>query len=249
MTLLKKLGLAGPYSKLSRADQNLYQKEYRKAHRDRYRMMARRRYDPTKARDNWSKYVASLPEGELSKRQRNSYKKNPIKFRKKSLEWAQKNPEGVKKIRKSYYARNRDREIARSTSYRIGNIDKVRARDRVWAKEKYHTDPGFKIAGRLRVRLAELVKKKDQHASVTLKLDKGAIVAHLENLFKPGMSWANHGKVWHIDHIIPCAEFDLTDPRQVEQCFGLHNLQPLWARENIQKGKKLNWMPGPTLGQ
>jgi hypothetical protein len=43
---------------------------------------------------------------------------------------------------------------------------------------------------------------------------------------------------WHIDHIVPCESFDLTDPAQQGQCFHFSNLQPLWARENLRKGTK-----------
>jgi hypothetical protein len=53
------------------------------------------------------------------------------------------------------------------------------------------------------------------------------------------MTFDNFGK-WHIDHIIPCASFDLTKPEQQRQCFHYTNLQPLWAFENLSKGSKIN---------
>jgi hypothetical protein len=60
---------------------------------------------------------------------------------------------------------------------------------------------------------------------------------HLEAQFTDGMSWDNYGRDgWHIDHIRPCASFDLTDPEQQRQCFHYTNLQPLWAADNIRKG-------------
>jgi hypothetical protein len=49
------------------------------------------------------------------------------------------------------------------------------------------------------------------------------------------MSWDNYGK-WHVDHIRPCASFDLSDKEQVLQCFNWRNLQPMWASENMSKG-------------
>jgi hypothetical protein len=64
------------------------------------------------------------------------------------------------------------------------------------------------------------------------------LMAHLQSQFKEGMHWNNYGK-WHIDHIRPCASFDLTDPEKQRQCFHYSNLQPLWAKENLSKGAKL----------
>ena len=43
----------------------------------------------------------------------------------------------------------------------------------------------------------------------------------------------------HIDHIRPCASFDLTDPEQQRACFHYTNLQWLPAKENISKGAKI----------
>jgi hypothetical protein len=57
---------------------------------------------------------------------------------------------------------------------------------------------------------------------------------HIESKFQSGMSWDNYGE-WHVDHIRPCASFDLSDREQMKQCFNWKNLQPLWATENIKK--------------
>jgi hypothetical protein len=54
------------------------------------------------------------------------------------------------------------------------------------------------------------------------------------------MTKENYGK-WHTDHIIPCAAFDLSDPKQQTKCFHYSNIQPLWAEENLRKGAKLKW--------
>jgi hypothetical protein len=61
---------------------------------------------------------------------------------------------------------------------------------------------------------------------------------HLEAQFTEGMTWDNHGE-WHIDHIKPCASFDLTDAEQQLECFNYTNLQPLWASDNLSKGAKV----------
>lgn len=58
---------------------------------------------------------------------------------------------------------------------------------------------------------------------------------HLEKQFLPGMSWANYGQ-WHVDHIRPCASFDLRLHFNRMRCFHWTNLQPLWGQDNFAKG-------------
>lgn len=55
------------------------------------------------------------------------------------------------------------------------------------------------------------------------------------------MSWENYGKgkdCWSIDHIIPCALFDLMKPEHQKRCFHYSNTKPMWHFENCSKGKK-----------
>ena len=63
--------------------------------------------------------------------------------------------------------------------------------------------------------------------------------SHLESQFKDGMSWDNRGYYgWHIDHIIPCASFDLSNPAHQRACFNWRNLQPMWRLENQTKSNE-----------
>jgi hypothetical protein len=53
------------------------------------------------------------------------------------------------------------------------------------------------------------------------------------------MTWENYCfDVWHIDHIKPVSSFDLTLPEEQLKAFNFKNLQPLWAKENLEKGSK-----------
>jgi len=73
-----------------------------------------------------------------------------------------------------------------------------------------------------------------------LGTDIETVRQHLENQFKNGMTWNNHGIIgWHIDHIKPCSSFDLTKEEEQLQCFNYTNLQPLWYYDNIVKGKRI----------
>lgn len=109
-------------------------------------------------------------------------------------------------------------------------------------KERYDNDTQYKLSMNLRGRLSKAIKRNTKSAS-TLEL-LGCTVEHLKNhlesQFTDGMNWDNYGYYgWHIDHIIPIDSFDLTDPAQQRECFHFSNLQPLWAKENISKGAKL----------
>ena len=62
------------------------------------------------------------------------------------------------------------------------------------------------------------------------------------------MTWKNHGlKGWHIDHIIPCAAFDLTKEEEQKKCFHYSNLQPLWWIDNLKKSNKMEGEPPPSI--
>ena len=83
--------------------------------------------------------------------------------------------------------------------------------------------------------------KKNQKSDTTMKLTGCTLEKlkkHLENKFEDGMDWNNYG-VWHVDHIIPCAKFDLSNPGQQQICFHYTNLQPMWGEKNMQKGARL----------
>jgi hypothetical protein len=68
------------------------------------------------------------------------------------------------------------------------------------------------------------------------------LMAHLEAKFQLGMTWGNYGKDWHIDHIIPVSSFSFEKPQDdgFKKCWSLDNLQPLWAKDNLQKGSKVS---------
>jgi hypothetical protein len=94
-----------------------------------------------------------------------------------------------------------------------------------------------KIAGRLRCRIRKLIfnKKIRKNKMGTLDFlgcDYSFLMGYLEAKFTKGMTWENYGQ-WHVDHIRPCASFDLTKIEEQKKCFHYSNLQPLWATTQI----------------
>ena len=113
-------------------------------------------------------------------------------------------------------------------------------------KHRKATDPQFKLKTLLRGRLFDALKRHTKggkvnktHSALTLlgcSIDEYKIF--LENQFKPDMNWGNHGKIWEIDHILPCDSFDLTNHIQQSKCFNYKNTQPLYKSENRSKGNR-----------
>lgn len=137
------------------------------------------------------------------------------------------NAENNTKRSREYYHKNRQARINYSKNY---------------AKNRKKTDKEFKLKGALRCRIRTALKKNPK-AARTMALTGCSIPElrkHLEMQFKPGMTWDNHSTHgWHIDHILPCKHFDLTDPEQQKVCFHYTNLQPMWAKDNLSKGDKI----------
>jgi hypothetical protein len=94
------------------------------------------------------------------------------------------------------------------------------------------------LGTRIRKVLNGLIKKSKSTQEL-IGCDIEQLWIHLEKSFKSGMTRKNYGK-WHVDHIIPCASFDLTKPEEQAKCFHYTNLQPLWASENLAKGSKIS---------
>jgi hypothetical protein len=79
---------------------------------------------------------------------------------------------------------------------------------------------------------------KTESTSNLIGCTKTQLLQHLQQQYKHGMTDKNYGS-WHIDHIIPCSSFDLTNIEERQKCFHYTNLQPLWAAENLAKGDKI----------
>jgi len=96
----------------------------------------------------------------------------------------------------------------------------------------------FRLKNCLRSRLTAAVAGKSASTMELVGCSIDKLKQHLESKFTEGMSWDNYGD-WHVDHIKPCASFDLSDPEQQRLCFNYKNLQPLWAADNLSKADSI----------
>lgn len=133
--------------------------------------------------------------------------------------------------------KTKEERAAYQKYYRQFNKLRIASRRKIYESKQREEKPELRIKSALRQRIRRVLKGKSKSAStmtlIGCSIDELKI--HLQKQFKSNMSWSNYG-LWHIDHIKPCASFDLLVPREQEKCFHYSNLQPLWAIENLEKG-------------
>jgi len=109
-----------------------------------------------------------------------------------------------------------------------------------WNSNRYKTDEMFNLGKRLRARMFKVLDKaninKNENSLDILGCSLEELKKHLEEQFTDGMSWDNRSE-WHIDHIVPLSSAN--NKEELYQLFHYKNLQPLWAKDNLIKGKKL----------
>jgi len=140
-------------------------------------------------------------------------------------------------------AHERNVSWSKAVSFYWQNRAKVLSHMAKYAKNKYNTDPQYRFKCLMRNHVKRIfTKAKTKKRGRTIEYLGCSMLharKHIEKQFRQGMHWNNHGSVWHIDHIIPLAKFDLTDPAQRKRANHFTNLQPLTVAENMKKRDKI----------
>ena len=165
----------------------------------------------------------------INEKHRKYYYKNMKKIKKQTKKYRQTHKEQIKK----YRMKNKKK----LQKYQKNHRQEINKNDR----KRRKNDLNFKLACNLRRRVRSALKGNSKFTTM-IKLVGCSIKQlkrHLQKKFKKGMTWKNYGFYgWHIDHIRPCASFDLRKLNEQQKCFHYINLQPLWAEENWSKNKK-----------
>lgn len=157
----------------------------------------------------------------MSKQSFETYKANPGKRRDQNKQWI---------------ANNRER-------YRMWMADHMR--------NKRQTDPWYCVRNRLASRLWHALAGQNGKKAFKTEELIGCTVSELrdqlQRQFTEGMTWDKFlaGEI-SIDHLTPCAAFDLTKPEEQKKCFHHSNLAPKWTSDNQRKG---DLMPDGTRGR
>jgi len=143
---------------------------------------------------------------------------------------------------RKYEASHKEAKKIRGKLYYSANRDRIREQERQYQKERRAVDVDYRMKGLLKGRIRAALKgnRKSAHTLELIGCSIEELRLHLERQFVVGMTWENYGyDGWHIDHIRPCASFDLSKPEQQRVCFHFTNLQPLWAADNKSKRDRI----------
>jgi hypothetical protein len=184
-----------------------------------------------------------------------------------SKEWYYKNIEKATEYRHSQECREREakrkRELYQNNPSWKEKQSKINKKSREQPHNRKRRSEYIKkwkkvtknrIACNLRMRLRVVLNgtKKIDTTFNLIGCSLEHLKSYLESKFQTGMSWDNYGfgmDKWNIDHILPCASFDLIQESEQRKCFHYTNLQPLWQKENLSKKDKIlpNLLPDDCL--
>lgn len=167
------------------------------------------------------------------------YKENRLSRMKSKAQYETRNKEKILMQKREYYKIHKNEKSYYDKKYRKDNKDKIKQYKRNW-DTKNKSNPIFKIKRNLRRRIHHVIKdnyKSDSTVNL-LGCSVEEFKLYLESKFQPGMTWDNYGlgqDKWHIDHIRPCCDFDLSKDEEQRKCFHYSNMQPLWEKDNLKK--------------
>ena len=180
------------------------------------------------------------------------YESNKIHFVEKQKEYKLSNRKEIDKYQKNYNHTNSNKK----KEYRRINKEKILINNNKYAKNKYKTDPVFRIR--------EIISKTVYRVLKSLHKCKGSSIIdnlpysiqelkeYIEKQFEPWMMWNNQGKyniktwddnnpltwTWQIDHIIPHSDLQYSNmsDENFQKCWALQNLRPLNSKQNLLDG-------------
>jgi hypothetical protein len=202
---------------------NIRSKKYKEKNREKYLLSQKEYYK----RHKISRSISS----------KEYYKENQKTIIDKNKKYYYGNIESVKLTKKKYRNKNKEKLNKQSREYSYKNRKSLSEKE----KERRMTDDLFRTIRYVRNRINQYLKsknyKKDSQSFQLVGCSPEFFKSHIEELFTEGMSWSLMGNSIHIDHIIPLSSGKTID--EVKKLCHYTNLQPLWSKDNLKKGKKI----------
>lgn len=157
----------------------------------------------------------------------------------RAREWKRQNKERTLEYTRQWKLANKEHVSAYNSMYDKANRETINKRSTAYHNMRAKTDANFKLAKSLRNRVYNVLKKRIYCKSESTLALLGCSIEFFRNwlsfCFEEGMTFENHGSVWHIDHTIPVSKFKLILPDEQKKCFHWSNMKPMYARDNLSK--------------
>lgn len=156
--------------------------------------------------------------------------------------WRENHPEEQKEATRRWRAANIERFNEVNKIWKANHPDILRISKKASNKKIRSTFKGL-IDHRMSkaIRCALRGKKRGRCWISLVDYTLEDLKIHLESQFKDGMTWDAfmRGQI-HIDHVVPKSRFNYktTGDPEFKVCWGLSNLQPMWAKDNLRKQAK-----------
>ena len=138
-----------------------------------------------------------------------------------------------------------EKGLERRKQHYLENAEEIKTKTKEYHFNKMKTDPNYRMLFRLRQRLQAAVKQgfTSEWLLEVLGCSLEELRDHLqETAIVNGYVDFNiddySGEDYHIDHIKPCAKFNLLEEKDQRECFNFENLQILTAKANRKKSAK-----------
>lgn len=143
----------------------------------------------------------------------------------------------IKLYHKEYHAANSDKKKLYIREYYKKNKVEIRAQQNKYEKTRRQTDEAFNLSLNLRRRLRHALNGNRKFTSTTMELtgmeSSQDILKYLYEK-SPRFEGVPLSEL-HVDHVIPCAAFDMMSVDHQRVCFHYTNLQLLTPAENLSK--------------
>jgi hypothetical protein len=183
---------------------------------------------------------------------RNYYEHNKEYVKDRQKEYKEIHKDEIKEYQDNYNIVNRDKKL----QYKKDNKRAILANNRVYAGNKYKSDPVFRMRETVSKTVYNALKKlgiaKDGSILDHLQYSMQELKEHIEKQFASWMTWDNQGKynagtwddndqstwTWQLDHIVPQSDLPYTSmaDNNFRKCWALNNLRPLGAKQNLLDG-------------
>jgi hypothetical protein len=159
---------------------------------------------------------------------------NKIKINQRRKVYREANKEKIAVKNKAWREANKEWD----KTYKETHKNHLREYYNEWQKKKYHSDPIFRlkhsISNAIHKGFKRIKSSKNTRSQEILGCSFEEFKIYIENQFKEGMTWGNHGE-WELDHIVP--HYLARTKEDVISINHHSNWRPLWRKENGPGGK------------